>query len=78
MASGEIQVLLEMLAVEKTSFRSLGTDLRAILCDALQPNQTFGEQNAEHLLDRAKQSNPKLDSTDALVGEMLRLRTVRA
>jgi len=34
--------------------------------------------DAEHLLERARQLNPGLKTTDALVREMLRMRTVRA
>jgi Holliday junction DNA helicase RuvA len=48
--------------------------------DAIAALMSLGERrpDAEHLLDRARQSNPKLATTDALVSEMLRLRTVRA
>ena len=34
--------------------------------------------DAEHLLERARQSNGGLKTTEALVREMLRMRTVRA
>jgi len=33
---------------------------------------------AEHLLDRARQLDPELKTTESLLREMLRLRTVRA
>jgi holliday junction DNA helicase RuvA len=48
--------------------------------DAIAALMQLGERraDAEHLLDRAKGANPKVVSTDALVREMLRLRTVRA
>src|SRR5215211_3576656 len=48
--------------------------------DAIGALMQLGERraDAEHLLDRAKSANPKLASTDALVREMLRMRTVRA
>ena len=48
--------------------------------DAIQALIALGERriDAEHLLDRAKQTNPNLKTTDALLREMLRMRTVRA
>ena len=33
---------------------------------------------AEHLLERVRTADPSLKSTDALLREMLRMRTVRA
>jgi Holliday junction DNA helicase RuvA len=51
----------------------------AIEEDAIATMTALGERrtDAEHLLDRAKQGNAKLTSTETLVREMLRLRTVR-
>jgi Holliday junction DNA helicase RuvA len=48
--------------------------------DAIQALMALGERrvDAEHLLDRAKQNAPNLKTTDALLREMLRMRTVRA
>ncbi|HEX8525246.1 MAG TPA: Holliday junction branch migration protein RuvA [Tepidisphaeraceae bacterium] len=48
--------------------------------DAISALMALGERrvDAEHLLDRSKQLTPNLKTTAALVGEMLRLRTVRA
>ncbi len=48
--------------------------------DAILSLMALGERrsDAEHLLDRAKQGNAGIKSTDALVREMLRMRTVRA
>ncbi len=48
--------------------------------DAIQALMALGERRieAEHLLDRARQSNLNLKTTDALLREMLRMRTVRA
>jgi len=48
--------------------------------DAIAALMALGERrmDAEHLLDRAKQLSPNVKTTAALVGEMLRLRTVRA
>lgn len=34
-------------------------------------------QDAENLLERARQSNPDLKTTDGLLREMFRLRTIR-
>ena len=51
--SGKIQALLETFAVEKTSFRSLGTNLRAVLRDTFQANQTFGSCSISRLICRA-------------------------
>ena len=47
--------------------------------DAIAALVQLGERraDAEHLLDRVKHANPKLTQTDALVREMLRLRTTR-
>lgn len=49
--------------------------------DAIAGLLALGERNradAERLLERAKSANPALKTTDALLREMLRLRTVRA
>jgi Holliday junction DNA helicase RuvA len=48
--------------------------------DAIATLMALGERriDAEHLLDRAKQSNATLRSTDAIVREMLRMRSSRA
>jgi len=47
--------------------------------DALEGLMALGEPRAiaERLLDRARQINPNLKTTDALLREMLRLRTAR-
>src|SRR5438034_366489 len=48
--------------------------------DAIAALMQLGERrvDAEHLLDRVKQINPKANDTQILVREMLRMRTVRA
>jgi Holliday junction DNA helicase RuvA len=48
--------------------------------DAIMTLVALGDRrlDAEHLLDRVKQASPNLKTTQALVGEMLRMRTVRA
>jgi Holliday junction DNA helicase RuvA len=48
--------------------------------DAIATMAALGERrhDAEHLLERAKHGNPNLKTTELLVREMLRLRTVRA
>jgi len=48
--------------------------------DAIEALMALGERrnDAERLLERARQSNPELKSTDGLLREMLRMRTVRA
>jgi Holliday junction DNA helicase RuvA len=48
--------------------------------DAIAALMALGERrsDAEHFLERAKQVNPNLKTTDLLLREMLRLRTVRA
>jgi Holliday junction DNA helicase RuvA len=48
--------------------------------DAIEALMALGERraDAEHLLDRARALSPALVATDALVREMLRLRTVRS
>ena len=47
--------------------------------DAIAAMTALGERrsDAEHFLDRVKQGNASLKTTDALLREMLRLRTVR-
>jgi hypothetical protein len=47
--------------------------------DAILSLMALGERrsDAEHLLDRAKQLNPNLKTTDGFVREMLRMRTMR-
>ena len=47
--------------------------------DAIAAMTALGERrsDAEHFLDRVKQGNAGLKTTDALLREMLRLRTVR-
>lgn len=48
--------------------------------DAIEALMALGERrpDAERLLERARQQNPALKTTDALLREMLRLRTVRS
>jgi Holliday junction DNA helicase RuvA len=48
--------------------------------DAILALTAMGERraDAEHLLDRARQAHPALKTTDGLLREMLRMRTVRA
>ena len=48
--------------------------------DAISTLMALGERrsDAEHLLERARQNNGNLKTTEALVKEMLRMRTVRA
>src|SRR6478672_9051779 len=47
--------------------------------DAIQALMALGERRveAEHLLDRARATDPGLKATDALLREMLRMRNVR-
>lgn len=48
--------------------------------EAIEALMALGERrpDAERLLERARQSNPTLKTTDTLLREMLRLRTVRS
>ena len=48
--------------------------------DAIQGLMALGERRveAEHLLDRVRAADPAVQSSDALLREMLRMRTVRA
>ena len=57
-----------------------GAARNAVEEDAISTLMALGERrsDAEHLLDRARQSNGNLKTTEALVREMLRMRTVRA
>jgi len=65
----------------KSATHAIPTRYSPIEEDAIAALLALGERrlDAEHLLDRAKQTNPenKLKTTDAYVREMLRLRTVR-
>jgi hypothetical protein len=47
--------------------------------DAIQGLMALGEPRpiAERLLERVKQTHPEVSTTNALLREMLRLRTVR-
>jgi Holliday junction DNA helicase RuvA len=47
--------------------------------DAIAALMALGERraDAEHLLEKAKQHNPNAKTTQALLGDMLRMRTVR-
>jgi Holliday junction DNA helicase RuvA len=47
--------------------------------DAIMALVALGDRrmDAEHLLDRVKQTSPKATTTQALIGEMLRMRTTR-
>ncbi len=47
--------------------------------DAIAALMSLGDrrQDAENLLERARQSNPDLKTTDGLLREMFRLRTIR-
>ena len=65
----------------KMNAAAVGAHARpAIEEDAISTLMALGERrlDAEHLLERARQSNGNLKTTEALVREMLRMRTVRA
>ena len=68
--------------VTETSRVPSGGPMRrsAIEEDAIMTLVELGDRRieAEHLLDRAKQASPNLSTTEALIREMLRLRTARA
>lgn len=57
-----------------------GAARNAVEEDAISTLMALGERraDAEHLLERARQANANLKTTEALVREMLRMRTVRA
>jgi Holliday junction DNA helicase RuvA len=59
---------------------AVGANRNAVEEDAISTLMALGERrsDAEHLLDRARQHNPNLKTTEALVREMLRMRSVRA
>ena len=58
---------------------AVGSSRNAVEEDAISTLMALGERrsDAEHLLDRARQHNANLKTTEALVREMLRMRTVR-
>ena len=77
--AGKVKDFASPLAASRTSgataFRHSAAEE-----DAIQALMALGERRveAEHLLDRAKQTNPNVKTTDGLLREMLRMRTVRA
>ena len=67
-------------AIPETAANVLGGGRRTnVEEDAIQALIALGERriDAENLLERAKQLTPNLKSTDALLREMLRMRTTR-
>ena len=80
----ELAGKLESFAMEAASQRGARMGMSAKRSpdeeDAIAALVALGERrtDAEHLLERAKQTNPKAKTTNEFVNEMLRLRSVRA
>ncbi len=77
--SGKLKEFASPLAASRTPSRATSRHTPQEE-DALQVLITLGERrpDAEQLLERVKQSNPDLQTTDALSREMLRMRSARA
>src|SRR3954470_20768899 len=78
--SGKVQEFASPMTATVRSGASTRTQRIPLEEDAIAALMQLGERraDAEHLLDRAKQANPKAAETQTLVREMLRMRTVRA
>src|SRR5688572_13871753 len=79
--SGKVGKFVTVTATADGKPRPAGAGQRsAVEEDAIATMTALGERrnDAEHLLERAKHGNPNLKTTETLVREMLRLRTVRA
>ena len=71
----------EFVSISPGGRGAVGSGSRsAVEEDAISTLMALGERrvDAEHLLERARQADPGLKTTEALVREMLRMRTVRA
>jgi Holliday junction DNA helicase RuvA len=71
----------EFVSITPGGKAAIGAGSRsAVEEDAISTLMALGERrmDAEHLLERARQNNGNLKTTEALVKEMLRMRTVRA
>jgi Holliday junction DNA helicase RuvA len=77
--SGKVAEFAVAFGGERAGAAVAGTR-SAIEEDAIATLIELGERrlDAEHLLERARQANGNLKTTEALVREMLRMRTVRA
>jgi Holliday junction resolvasome RuvABC DNA-binding subunit len=79
--AGKVQEFAVAGVGGKMNAAALGAPRRpAFEEDAISTLMALGERraDAEHLLERARQSDGGLKSTEALVREMLRMRTVRS
>ena|SRR5688572_18653898 len=77
--SGKVAEFATPLSATSTDHGHGGGRRVAAEEDAISALMALGERrpDAEHLLERVKQSNPKINTTDGFVREMLRMRTVR-
>ena len=78
--AGKVKDFATSLAVSQTKGATFHSRRSPQEEDAIQVLMALGERrpDAEQLLDRVKQSNPQLNTADALSREMLRMRAVRA
>jgi Holliday junction DNA helicase RuvA len=78
--SGKVAEFATAAVGGKMNGAAVGSHRNALEEDAISTLMALGERrsDAEHLLDRARQHNGNLKTTEALVREMLRMRTVRA
>jgi Holliday junction DNA helicase RuvA len=77
--SGKVTAYAAAIDASRPATVALGRARQGDEEDAIQTLMALGERriDAELLLDRARQGNPALKSTDAFVREMLRLRAPR-
>jgi len=77
--SGKVQSFVTAGVASGKKMGAIPTKYSSVEEDALSALMALGERrlDAEHLLDRAKQGNPSMATTNDYVREMLRMRTVR-
>src|SRR3954463_14593147 len=77
--AGKVQEFATAAAGARRNGAAVGSSRNAPEEDAISMLMALGERrsDAEHLLERARQHNGNLKTAEALVTEMLRMRTVR-
>jgi len=77
--SGKVGEFATAAVGGKMNGAAVGSKRNAVEEDAISTLMALGERrsDAEHLLERARQHNGNLNTPEALVREMLRMRTVR-
>ena len=78
--AGKVKTFAAEYATSNGGQSSVNVKRVALEEEAIEALMALGERrpDAERLLERARQGNPALNTTDKLLREMLRLRTVRS